>query len=182
MALWKDPQYWLDIGGYRHVPVEVGGRYTDAQWGQKLMPFSTFLLEHLLRPEGPTLYLAQHDLGMQIPRLSRDLPTPDYCACGVGQAEKVMRNVWLGPAGTVSPLHHDPWHNLFAQVVGYKYIRIYAPDAAVYPFMEGDMLGNTSQVDVEAPDLELFPDIASATYHDVRIGPGELLYIPVSCV
>ena len=37
-----------------------------------------------------------------------------YCVLGEGEVQSV--NAWLGPAGTVTPLHHDPHHNLLAQV------------------------------------------------------------------
>lgn len=59
-------------------------------------------------------YLAQHSLLDQIPALAADICTPDYCTLGEGKMQSV--NAWLGPAGTVTPLHHDPHHNLLAQV------------------------------------------------------------------
>ena len=37
---------------------------------------------------------------------------------GGGGEHEVILNAWLGPAGTVSPLHTDPYHNLLAQVGG----------------------------------------------------------------
>jgi len=47
----------------------------------------------------------------------------------------------------VTPPHTDPYHNLLAQVVGRKYVRMYRPDATpgLYPFEEG-FTTNCSQV------------------------------------
>ncbi|KAJ3021948.1 Lysine-specific demethylase 8 [Thoreauomyces humboldtii] len=187
---WSDRTYLRSAAGeHRVVPVELGKDYTDQQWTQKLMPFGEFLDVHVFGPRDaskPVGYLAQHDLFAQIPRLAEDIVVPDYCYVDPGDDDDdpmpdVATNAWIGPEGTISPLHTDPKNNLFAQVVGRKYVRLYSPKRsdAVYPHDQSSMLGNTSQVNVEEPDLDAFPLFAKAPYLETLIGPGELLFIPV---
>lgn len=83
---------------------------------------------------------------------------------------------WLGPAGTVTPLHHDTSNIFFCQVVGRKRYRMIAP-------LEIGVLDGArsmyAAIDAEAPDLERFPWWSSVIVRDFVLAPGEALFIPV---
>ncbi|CAO3564236.1 unnamed protein product [Mortierella alpina] len=219
---WPAKERWTDLdtlcrtaGPDRLVPIEIGSQYTDDQWTQKLVPMREFIQQYIVRDaasqcanstserhRSPIGYLAQHDLFEQIPRLRRDIDIPDYCLIqpqdqeGYHPPDDVLLNAWFGPGGTVSPMHTDPYHNLLAQVVGRKYIRLYAPRETpkLYCYGSGSltdadgtageenkeaaMLSNTSQVNVEQPDLAQHPLFADAHYVETILEPGELIYIP----
>lgn len=183
------PKYMQTVAGCRLVPVELGSKYTDQQWSQKLMTVNEFFEKYVLSggdraSEGQQVgYLAQHQLFDQIPRLREDIVVPDYCALSSGDVDdedtEVDVNAWFGPSGTVSPLHRDEKRNLLAQVVGAKYVRLYHPQMTygLYPHTD-HLLSTTSQVDAENPDLSQFPLFEGVTFSDCVLGEGDLLYIP----
>ena len=95
--------------------------------------------------------------------------------------DDVRVNAWFGPAGTLSPLHFDRYHNLLAQVVGSKYIRLYAPEHSekLYPRKSGPHVVSSQIVEPDADDVrERFPRFADAPYVDLVLRAGECLYIP----
>ena len=173
--------YLQEIAGNRTVPVEIGSRYTDESWTQKLMTINEFVNGYIVDSADckNVAYLAQHQLFDQIPELANDIIIPDYCCLGNNEEADVIVNAWFGPKGTISPLHHDPYHNLLSQVVGEKYLRIYSTTESekLYPH-DSFLLVNTSQVDIENPDLAKYPLFETAQYKECILKAGEMLYIP----
>lgn len=86
---------------------------------------------------------------------------------------------WVGPAGTVTPLHCDYDDNIFAQVWGTKRIFLSPPhhDAFLYP-REANAILFGSPFDPEAPDFDKFPLARQAAMIECVVNPGELLYVP----
>jgi hypothetical protein len=86
---------------------------------------------------------------------------------------------WLGPAGTVTPLHCDYDDNLFAQVWGTKRIFLAPPhhDAFLYP-KEANAILSGSPFDPEAPDYDRFPLARQASLVECIVAPGDMLYVP----
>jgi hypothetical protein len=83
---------------------------------------------------------------------------------------------WFGPAGTVTPLHHDPVNLMLAQVVGRKRIKLFPPQQT--PFLY-NQVGVFSKVDPEHPNLEKYPLFQQAKPIEVILEPGEVIFIPV---
>ena len=137
------------------MPIELGKDYRSKSSGQKLMTINEFLCGYILpyRPADaevvcnhskkrirrdeveeisasppPMGYLAQHCLFDHIPLLKSHFLIPDYCCLLSSSDEEesdVIVNGWLGPIGTISPLHHDPYHNILAQVHGMPRVLIH---------------------------------------------------------
>lgn len=218
LSKWKQISYLRlkSIGGRRLVPVEVGKNYVDSGWGQSIITFNKFLDDYVLDTtelSGNAMgYLAQYDLFEHVPALRNDIMIPDLCyaTCSpphcsspffskhsaMPRLEDPILNAWFGPAGTVSPMHTDPYHNILAQVVGRKYVRLYAPREhnKLYPkgVEEGGVdMSNTSSVDVglmagmdgsndaQKLAMEEFLLFETAEFVEVILEPGDCLYIPL---
>ncbi|RYP37235.1 hypothetical protein DL767_003054 [Monosporascus sp. MG133] len=155
----------------------------------------------------PVAYLAQHPLFTQLPALRNDIVIPDYCytsppphptdpSIDQPELDEPLLNAWFGPPGTITPLHNDPYHNVLAQVVGRKYVRLYSPLETERMYARGKEggveMGNTSLIDVgvvegwdvapynedeaSAQSVAAFKD---APFADCILEPGDLLYIPI---
>jgi hypothetical protein len=81
--------------------------------------------------------------------------------------------LWFGPAGTITPLHHDASSILFCQVYGRKRFRMASP--LEVSLFDG-ALSMYSSLDPERPEGD--PRWTSVTFKDFTLAPGEALYIP----
>lgn len=215
---WNSPSYLLSrtIGGRRLVPIEVGRSYVDEDWGQKIIPFKEFLDIYIMGNPSRKMqtkgYLAQHNLFSQIPILRNDIAVPDYCYVSAppphkssplaakhaeyAPLEEPLLNAWFGPAGTITPLHTDPYHNILAQVVGKKYVRLYAPRESAKLYARGIEQGGIDMQNTSSLDIGLlagwdgtreeqerarkdFPLFSKAEFVDCILEAGECLYIPI---
>jgi hypothetical protein len=86
-------------------------------------------------------------------------------------------SLWLGPAGTISPLHRDRVNVLNVQTVGSK--RITLVDSCQLPRVYNDQ-SYFSRVDVERPDLDQFPDFAEVPVRSSVLRPGDAVFIPIN--
>jgi Cupin-like domain len=98
---------------------------------------------------------------------------PDYC-----DANQLPNSCsfWFGPAGTVTPLHHDTLMLFHTQVVGRKRWRFVSPLETPRVYNYYDVY---SPVDIDRPDLNRYPDFAQVKVLDVVVEPGETMFLPL---
>ena len=83
---------------------------------------------------------------------------------------------WFGPAGTVTPLHHDTLMLLHTQVVGRKRWRFVSPLQTPKLYNHS---GVFSPIDIDQPDLVRYPDFSQAAVIEVVVEPGETVFLPL---
>ena len=83
--------------------------------------------------------------------------------------------LWFGPAGTVTPLHHDSTNILFCQIYGRKRVTLISP-------WETELLhqarGFYSHLDLEHSSADATLEQMGVARHQVELQPGEALFIP----
>jgi len=85
--------------------------------------------------------------------------------------------LWFGPAGTVTPLHHDTKNVLLCQVFGQKRVILFPR----YELPLTGALPNSLYAPIDLRSREPFPELSHALRKEVTLSPGEALFIPVGC-
>jgi len=91
--------------------------------------------------------------------------------------------MWLGPKGSITPLHKDGSDNFSLQVFGtkkwvlfpvrdYPFLYLKQPNARAQPGFA------CSRIDIRKPDHERFTLYRSARPLEVEVNAGETLYLP----
>lgn len=111
------------------------------------------------------------------PELQRDCVPIDEFAV---RARPTVTQLWLGAAGLTTHLHYDTSDNFFVQVTGHKRFLLFPPSSsrALYLFPYLHPMHQSSQVDLLRPDLAEFPLFREAHALEVRLSPGDVLFLP----
>lgn len=165
---WKDIAYLRSALNDREIRIEVGSDYTNAKIANVPFPIFAEYLEIASKNEqdqqGELAYWAQDKLPSE---LSDDIAA----AVEDISTEKYDAKIWCGPNNTLSPLHFDPSHNLFVQVVGSKEVAVAAAGISRVSSELSNQSHNTSSIDAfGSRHADMFE------YYTLR--PGDAMVVP----
>jgi ribosomal protein L16 Arg81 hydroxylase len=86
--------------------------------------------------------------------------------------------LWFGPAGTITPFHHDLTNNFMAQVMGRKRVLLMPACEIAHVYNHEHCF---THVDGRQVDLARYPRMASVRTLSCELHPGEVLFLPVGC-
>ncbi len=182
-AMWRwSPQDLKERFGHLEVEVQAE-RTADPQYEQnklhhrRMRRLGEFVDHVLAAGHDNDQYMTANNEALRQPGLAPLLDDIGSLPAWCDRSQLAARSsFWFGPAGTVTPLHHDTIMLMHTQVVGRKRWRFISPleTPRLYNFN-----GVFSPVDVDRPDLDRYPDFAQATMLEVIVEPGETVFLPL---
>lgn len=152
-------------------------RYKDRH--RSAAPFDAYI-DMIADTAGNDAYVTAYNHGENaeaLEPLNADLGTLDKFL--TNDCEHPRGMMWIGPANTFTPLHHDLTNNFIIQLAGRKRVVLAAPGET--PKLYNDHHVFSRIEDLESPDftLERYPAAAGLGTHTVEIGPGDILFVPI---
>lgn len=182
----------LDLWTPSHLKEKVGSAVIEFQSNRsgaegyerhkdhhrRRMPFDAFIDLIESATDGNDAYITAYNSATNraaLLPLAGDIGTIEHLLDPQSPDAKGM--IWIGAAGTFTPLHHDLTNNLLVQISGTKHVLLVPPE-------ETWKLRNDTHVfsqfeDLENADSEQFPDLADIAIHRVELAPGQALFIPL---
>ncbi|XP_046662570.1 tRNA wybutosine-synthesizing protein 5-like [Homalodisca vitripennis] len=111
------------------------------------------------------------DIKKQFAQIADDIVIPKFFN-DVDFFSSVLR---VSSEGVQLWTHYDIMDNILIQVQGRKRVVLFDPSDISYLYMEGD---KSRVLDIDEPDLTLFPEFIKATKYVCTLEPGDVLFIP----
>lgn len=172
-------------GGGDKIPVSVrGGDYLDPDKRLRERVTLGEYVEQVIRPHAA--WAAAELDGASLPPYSGNTPLSksEFAALGFKYPEPFegksfeFPRLWIGPRGSMTPLHYDSRDNLICQYVGTKQLLLYPPSQIKFLYTHGLAPSWSGVPDPRHPNVERFPLFSRARGVEVTLGPRELLYLP----
>lgn len=164
------------------VSVSRGGAFRPQSGSEipgRRMHFAEFATyaENSNRQSRERLYLSQLPLDATPAILGSDVATPSYFSDG---CSPVSKNLWFGPAGTISPLHFDRSHNQLHQHWGRKHVVMVDPSHfhLLKPGPKNSGSPHVSSLDLVTSDFNIDLSRLNAPCLETILEPGDVLFVP----
>ena len=178
------PDYLRAAVGPAPVQVQLGRtgdpdyeRYKDRH--TTTVAFDEFL-DRILRPGARNdAYMTAYNSAANAEALKVLHPDLGFLDAYLDRAGELPRGMmWIGPAGTFTPLHHDLTNNLLLQIVGRKEVLLAAPGETPRLYNDRHVFSRIRDL-TEPGVVERFPKLDGVRVHRVPLNPGEALFIPL---
>jgi hypothetical protein len=175
------PQLFRDRFGAEKIEV-TSGREADPHYDMNFNAhrertrMDRFIDRVLAAGKSNDLYMVSNNFTMRRPRfraLLRDVRPPARLFAKIRPG---ATSLWIGPAGTVTPLHHDTTNILFCQLYGRKQVELVSPQESA--LLLDPLHGFYSPVALDQLRDAAHPALRELLVRRVIVRPGDALFIP----